>query len=92
MPWILGSVVHRIQNEDHGPGRPPTYSARYPHHVHSPYSNRDFERTDLISFVRYYREAVITGQVKACIMCLKMPRGSVDHFCSKACREAALSQ
>ncbi|KAF9648841.1 hypothetical protein BDM02DRAFT_3114857 [Thelephora ganbajun] len=41
---------------------------------------------------RHREEAVIIGQVKACVMCLKMPRSSTDHFCSKACREAALSQ
>lgn len=41
---------------------------------------------------RHREEAVITGQVTACIMCLKMPRSATDHFCSKACRDAALSQ
>ncbi|KAF9790460.1 hypothetical protein BJ322DRAFT_1036609 [Thelephora terrestris] len=41
---------------------------------------------------RHREEAVTTGQVTPCIMCLKMPRTRIDHFCSKACRDAALSQ
>lgn len=40
---------------------------------------------------RHREEAVSSGQAKPCIMCLKMPRSSTDHFCSKVCRDAALS-
>jgi len=40
---------------------------------------------------RHREEAVMSGQVNPCIMCLKMPRSQTDHFCSRACREKALS-
>ena len=74
----------------------PTQGPRFcaiTHVIHSSLLFRDCdpERTDLIPSFATFREAVTTGQVKACIMCLKMPRGIADHFCSKVCREAALS-
>jgi len=40
---------------------------------------------------RHREEATVFGQVNLCIMCLKMPRGPNDHFCSRACRDKALS-
>jgi len=40
---------------------------------------------------RHREDAKIYGQVDPCIMCLKMPRGLNDHFCSNTCREKALS-
>jgi len=40
---------------------------------------------------KHREEAVTSGQVDPCIMCKKMPRSLYDHFCSKACREKALS-
>ncbi|KAF9643751.1 hypothetical protein BDM02DRAFT_3191258 [Thelephora ganbajun] len=40
---------------------------------------------------RHREDAAIFGQVSPCIMCLKMPRSSDDYFCSRACREKALS-
>lgn len=38
------------------------------------------------------REAVESGLVSPCIMCLTMPQSNVDHFCGRACREGALSK
>ena len=38
------------------------------------------------------REAVKLGVADACIMCLKMPQSSGDHFCGKGCRDEALSR
>lgn len=32
------------------------------------------------------------GLADACIMCLKMPQSGNDHFCSKSCRDEALSK
>jgi len=40
---------------------------------------------------KHREEAVTSGQVNPCIMCLKMPKSQTDHFCSKACRDKALS-
>jgi len=40
---------------------------------------------------RHREDAAAFGQVSPCIMCLKMPRGLDDHFCSKTCRDRALS-
>jgi len=40
---------------------------------------------------KHREDATIFGQVNPCIMCLKMPRGPNDHFCSRACRDKALS-
>lgn len=37
-------------------------------------------------------EAVTSGLVPPCIMCLKSPQGDKDHFCSRACREDALNK
>jgi len=39
---------------------------------------------------RHREEAVGLG-ADPCIMCKMLPRGSADHFCSQACRTAALS-
>jgi hypothetical protein len=38
------------------------------------------------------RQAVNSGIASACIMCLNFPQGDTDHFCSRMCREEALSK
>jgi len=41
--------------------------------------------------MRHREEAVESGLAEPCIMCEKLPRGFSDHFCSQACKSAALS-
>ncbi|KZP04323.1 hypothetical protein FIBSPDRAFT_876627 [Athelia psychrophila] len=41
---------------------------------------------------RHREQAVNTGMVEPCIMCLSLPQGDVDHFCSRICREDALKK
>ncbi|KAI5120714.1 hypothetical protein M0805_007675 [Coniferiporia weirii] len=50
----------------------------------------DGQMSDYCSML-HRQEAVQLGLADACIMCLKMPQGSDDHFCGKACRDEALS-
>jgi hypothetical protein len=38
------------------------------------------------------RQAVNSGMASPCIMCLSLPQGDIDHFCSRLCREEALSK
>jgi hypothetical protein len=38
------------------------------------------------------RQAVNSGIAPACIMCLNLPQGDTDYFCSRMCREEALSK
>lgn len=38
------------------------------------------------------RQAVNSGMVEPCIMCLSLPQGDMDHFCSRLCRDEALSK
>jgi len=56
------------------------------------YTDATYNHTSEYCSKRHREEAVTTGQVQPCIMCLKMPRSNADHFCSKVCREGALSQ
>ncbi|KIM80427.1 hypothetical protein PILCRDRAFT_822558 [Piloderma croceum F 1598] len=41
---------------------------------------------------RHREQAVNSGMVSPCIMCLSLPQGDIDHFCSRLCREEALSK
>jgi len=41
---------------------------------------------------RHRERAVNSGMVSPCIMCLSLPQGDADHFCSRLCREEALSK
>ncbi|KAF7374360.1 hypothetical protein MSAN_00320000 [Mycena sanguinolenta] len=38
------------------------------------------------------REAVASGIVPPCIMCLTLPQSDTDYFCSKNCREEAMTK
>ncbi|KAL0574142.1 hypothetical protein V5O48_007805 [Marasmius crinis-equi] len=38
------------------------------------------------------QEAVSTGLVEPCIMCLDLPQSEMDYFCGRACREEALDK
>jgi len=42
--------------------------------------------------VRHQLEAVDSGLVSPCIMCLTMPQCTEDHFCGMQCRDEALSK
>ncbi|RXW20686.1 hypothetical protein EST38_g5153 [Candolleomyces aberdarensis] len=41
---------------------------------------------------RHREEAVSSGLVQGCIMCLTKPQSHTDYFCSRACREESLSK
>ncbi|KAJ7249180.1 hypothetical protein B0H12DRAFT_1202997 [Mycena haematopus] len=41
---------------------------------------------------RKHREAVASGIVPACIMCLTLPQSDTDYFCGRECREEAMSK
>lgn len=41
---------------------------------------------------RHREEAVTSGLVDPCIMCLMFPQSEKDYFCSRACREDALEK
>lgn len=38
------------------------------------------------------RQAVTDGLVSPCIMCLSLPQSDTDYFCSRECREEAMSK
>ncbi|KAF9260051.1 hypothetical protein L218DRAFT_625005 [Marasmius fiardii PR-910] len=38
------------------------------------------------------QEAVSSGLVEPCIMCLDLPQSEMDYFCGRACREEALNK
>jgi len=42
--------------------------------------------------IRHLLQAVQSGLVSPCIMCLTMPRSKQDYFCGKKCREEALKK
>jgi len=42
--------------------------------------------------MRHRLEAVESGIVSPCIMCLTMPQSMEDHFCGRQCRDEALSK
>lgn len=39
-----------------------------------------------------FREAVTSGLISPCIMCLVLPQSDSDYFCSKACREESMNK
>ncbi|KAJ7614092.1 hypothetical protein FB45DRAFT_1036199 [Roridomyces roridus] len=41
---------------------------------------------------RHRKEAVLSGLVRACIMCLTRPQSDTDYFCGRDCREAATNK
>ncbi|KAJ6512671.1 hypothetical protein C8R45DRAFT_961046 [Mycena sanguinolenta] len=41
---------------------------------------------------KHREEAVASGIVPPCIMCLTLPQSDTDYFCSKNCREEAMSK
>ncbi|KAF8910521.1 hypothetical protein CPB84DRAFT_1672686, partial [Gymnopilus junonius] len=42
--------------------------------------------------MRHREEAVTSGLVSPCIMCLVMPQSDTDYFCSRACREESMNK
>jgi len=56
------------------------------------YVNPDGRQTSEYCSRSHREEAVESGLVSPCIMCLTLPQGNVDHFCGRACREEALSK
>lgn len=44
------------------------------------------------SSVRRFREAVTSGLLSPCIMCLVLPQSDTDYFCSMACRDEAMTK
>ncbi|KAF8150099.1 hypothetical protein B0H34DRAFT_732421 [Crassisporium funariophilum] len=42
--------------------------------------------------MRHREEAVTSGLVSPCIMCLTLPQSENDYFCSRVCREESLSK
>ena len=39
-----------------------------------------------------HREAVASGLVSPCIMCLVLPQSEADYFCSRACKEDSMNK
>ena len=44
------------------------------------------------SFFFFRREAVASGLVSPCIMCLVLPQNETDYFCSRTCREESMNK
>ncbi|KAK7031155.1 hypothetical protein VNI00_013570 [Paramarasmius palmivorus] len=42
--------------------------------------------------MKHREEAVSSGLVSPCIMCLELPQSEADYFCGRACREEALDK
>ncbi|KIJ98118.1 hypothetical protein K443DRAFT_680995 [Laccaria amethystina LaAM-08-1] len=42
--------------------------------------------------MRHREEAVTSGLVSPCIMCLVMPQSETDYFCGRACREESMNK
>ncbi|TFK36681.1 hypothetical protein BDQ12DRAFT_686325, partial [Crucibulum laeve] len=58
-----------------------------PVHVDS----RGMKTSDYCS-MRHREEAVVSGLVSPCIMCLVLPQSETDYFCGKACREESMNK
>ncbi|KAI0790017.1 hypothetical protein C8Q75DRAFT_136159 [Abortiporus biennis] len=56
------------------------------------YVDRNGQQASDYCSMSHREEAVESGLVSPCIMCLTMPQSNVDHFCGRSCREEALSK